>query len=81
MLMQMPVEPVLEDSASDSERVPPPPSKKPKTAKLVQDAVLGHPMVAVPNQQVYPSLFNKVFNEFGIEPKHGSFCWLRVQSH
>ena len=64
VLMQMPVEAVLEDSASDSEHVPPPPSKKPKTAKLVQNAVLGQHMVPVPNQTVHPSLFNKVFNDF-----------------
>ena len=72
-LMQMPVEAVLEESASDSDHVPLPASKKPKTAGLVQGAVLGQPMVEVPSQQVHLSLFKKFFSEFGIEPKRGNF--------
>lgn len=48
--MQMPIEAVLEDK-SDDEDAKLPAIKKPKTAEVVQRAVLGEPMDVVPPQQ------------------------------
>ncbi len=63
-LMQMPVEPVLEGGDEADDAIEMPPAKRPKSGRVVQQAILKQTLGVVPAQTV-PYFVNPVATLFG----------------